>query len=86
MVVPNTDYCNCHENQSHPEVKDKEQEVPVVFKPKTIVHPRTMVVHNENTGIANRTVMNSCRFYFIAFFTPFSPESLKIWHCLASIP
>ena len=78
VVVPNAD--NRDEKPYYPDekVENEKEKVSVVFEADAIVDPWAVVVHVEDAGAANATVVSSCRLYNLTVRADLVPLALQL--------
>ena len=86
MVVLDRRNRDDHVPETHRQVQREQQEVAIVLKTDTVVHPWAMVVHEEDTCAANGAVVRPCGLDFITVLALLGPELRKLLHRLRAIP
>lgn len=84
-MVPNANNCDCGVATPEEQVEDKKQEVAVVLHSEAVVHPRTMVIHHENTSITGLAMMRSSWLDFIAGLAKSFPRFSRLVDRLVSV-
>ena len=83
--MPYGDNGDHHVEAPEHQVEHEEQEVPQVVQTNTVVYPWTVMVHEEDTALANGTVVSPHRLDVFARDALTSPKLLKLSHGLVSI-
>jgi len=85
VVVPNRNNGEAVPRRANHQVEDEKEEVAVVFHADAVVDPGTVVIHHEDTPIANSAMMRSGRLYFIALLTLAFPVWPQLVHRLGAV-
>ena len=98
-MIPNAHDGYYHVDYSDEQVEAKQEEIAVIFETHTVVDPcyttkkytwkfdelTTVMIHVEDAGSANATVVSSRRLDIVALLTFFGPNTLKLRHGFSSI-
>lgn len=85
VVVPNRNNGEAVPRRANHQVEDEKEEVAVVLHADAVVDPGTVVIHHEDTPIANSAMMRSGRLYFIALLTLAFPVWPQLVHRLGAV-
>jgi hypothetical protein len=77
MVVPDSYHAYCVPETANKQVKNKQEEVPIVVHAETVVHPRTVVVHHEHAPVAHLAVVGASRLHIVAPFAVSLPKGFQ---------
>ena len=84
-VIPNRHYRKNIPCAPNHQIADKQQKVSIVFCAKTVVDPRTVMIHSENALVAHLAVRSAGRFDVVTTMAVSSPDSSEIVSSLVSV-
>jgi molybdopterin biosynthesis enzyme len=84
-MMPDGDNGDHHVETPKHQVEHKEQEVTQVVQTYTVVDPRAVMVHEEDTALADGAVVGPHRLDFFASEALTGPELLQLRHGLVSV-
>ena len=84
-MVPDWDDGHAHVGCSETQIQNKEKEVSQIIEANAVVDPRTVVVHNKHTPVADRAVVRSGGLHLIALVALLWPEFRKLRKSLLSV-
>ena len=85
VVIPHAHDREEEVNQAKEQVEQEEDEEAIVLHPDTVVNPRAMMIHVENTFIANGTVVRPCWLHFIAGEALTAPYLPQLFNSLCAV-
>ena len=85
VVVPDTGQGYDHECCAAHEVETEEEEVALVVQADAVVDPGTVVVHHEDTLVADAAMMRTHGLNVVALVALFSPKLVQLTHCFVPI-
>ena len=84
-MVPDGGQGDNHEGSSAHEIETEEEEVALVVQADTVVDPGAVMVHHEDTLVADAAMVRTHRLDVFALVALFSPELVQLTHCFAPI-